>query len=72
MAKVKIIDIRDRPKFVGPGKREVNVEILYETEKGYTGSITLAKKDLSEEKIQEAIRADMAVEEKILGEKITV
>ena len=72
MAKVKIVDIRDRPKFIGPGKREVNVEILYETEKGYTGSVTLAKKDLNEENIQEAIRKDMSVQEKILGEKISV
>lgn len=72
MTQVKIVDIRDRPKLIGPGKREVNVEIIYETEKGYSGSITLAKKDMSEEKIQKAIRADMAVQEKILGEKITV
>ena len=72
MAQVKIADIRDRPKLIGPGKREVNVEILYETEKGYSGSITLAKKDLTKEKIQEAIRADMAVQEGILGETIKV
>ncbi len=72
MAKVKIFDIRDRPKFIGPGKREVDVEILYETEKGYSGSVTLPKRDITEEKIQEAIRNDMRVEEKILGEKISV
>ena len=72
MAKVKIVDIRDRPKFVGPGKREVDVEVIYETEKGYSGSVTLAKKDLNEESIQKAIRADMAVQEKILGETIKV
>lgn len=72
MAQVKIVDIRDRPKLIGPGKREVNVEIIYETAKGYSGSVTLAKKDLSEENIQKAIREDMAVQEKILGETIKV
>lgn len=72
MTEVKIIDIRDRPKFVGPGKREVNVEIIYETERGYSGSVSLPKRDLSEKKIQEAIKADMSVQEKILGEKISV
>lgn len=72
MTQVKIVDIRDRPKLIGPGKREVNVEIIYETEKGYSGSVTLAKKDLSEENIQKVIRADMAIQEKILGETIKV
>lgn len=72
MAKVKILDMRDRPKFVGPGKREVDVEIVYETEKGYSGSVMLSKRDLSEKNIQEAIKKDMEVQEKLLGEKITV
>lgn len=72
MTKVKIVDIRDRPKFVGPGKREVNVEIIYETKKGYSGSITLPKKDINAEKIQKAIREDMSVQEAMLGEEISV
>lgn len=72
MTKVKIVDMRDRPKFVGPGKREVDVEIVYETEKGYSGSITLPKRDLNEKNIQEAIKRDMEVQERLLGEKITV
>jgi len=72
MAKVKIIDIRDRPKFVGPGKREVYKEYLYKTAKGYLGSVTLPKTGLTEEKIQKAIREDMEIDEKILGEEITV
>ncbi|MBE9592812.1 MAG: hypothetical protein IMF19_04965 [Proteobacteria bacterium] len=72
MTQVKIVDIRDRPKLIGPGKREVNVEIIYETEKGYSGSVSLAKKDLSEENIQKAIRGDMEVQERILGETIKV
>ena len=72
MTQIKIVDIRDRPRLIGPGKREVNVEILYETEKGYSGSVTIAKKDMTKEKIQEAIRADMKVQEAILGEKIEV
>jgi len=72
MAKVKIVDIRDRPKLVGPGKREVDVEVLFETAKGYRGSVTLAKKELSEKKLQEAIKKEIEVQEKVLDTEIEV
>lgn len=72
MTKIKILDIRDRPKFIGPGKRAVDQEWLYETAKGHSGSVVLPKEGITEEKVHEAIRKDIALSEKLLGTEISV
>jgi hypothetical protein len=72
MGKVKIVDMKERVRFTAPGKRETDVDVAYETEKGYRGTVTLAKKGLTEEKVIEVIREDMRTQEGLLEKEITV
>jgi hypothetical protein len=72
MTKVKIVNMRDKPRLLGPGRREVDIEVLYETESGYSGSITLPKKGLTEEALQQAIHEDIALQEEVLGKELEV
>lgn len=72
MTKIKIVDIKERVKFVAPGKRETEVDILYETAKGYVGTVSLPKVGFTEEKIREKIKRDMQTQEALLGTEITL
>lgn len=72
MTKIKIVDMKERVQFIAPGKRQTLVDILYSSAKGYSGTVTIPKDELTEKRILNAIRADVETQEKLLGTEIEV
>ena len=65
--KIRIENVIERVRFVGPDRREVDLEVTYLTDKGYRGTVTVPKADVTEEKIWKAVTADSKEVEKALG-----
>lgn len=67
MAKAKILDIKERTKFLSPEKSVQTLVVTYETEKGYRGTIRDIPEDATEGDIWDQIRRHMATKERLLG-----
>ncbi|TSA39878.1 hypothetical protein D4Q85_00655 [bacterium] len=68
MGKATIVNIVEHPLHIAPGKVEVDLEIMYRTAKGFEGTVTISKKGATEERIWDAVFADMKTVETVMGE----
>lgn len=69
--KIKILSKREMPHYISPGVVETLVEITYRTEDGYEGSVSIPKKELTEERVKQEIKKALApIKEAIPGELI--
>jgi len=66
MAKAKILDIRERTKWLGPDKSVQTLVVTYETEKGFRGTIRDIPEDASEDDVWDQIRRRMKTKERLL------
>lgn len=69
MGKIKIELITERRRWVGPDRLDIDLEVTYLTEKGYRGTVTVPKKDVTEEIIWAAVKKDSEEVEKVLSEE---
>lgn len=66
MAKAKILDIRERTKWLGPDKSVQTLIVTYETEKKFRGTIRDIPEDASEDDIWAQIHRHMKTKENLL------
>ena len=67
MTKVKIQDIKERTRFLGPDKSEVTLDVTYETEKGFRGVVKGLPQKATEDEIWDAVRKAAEVPERMIG-----
>lgn len=65
--KVKIDEIVERVVVSRPGVRERVLTVTYTTEKGYVGTLEIAKEGMTEKSLLAVIKKDAAVVEVVLG-----
>jgi len=67
MTKAKIIDIKERIRFLGPDKSETTLDVTYETEKGFRGTVKGLPLKATEDEIWDAVMKAAEVPERMIG-----
>ena len=71
MGKVRIINIRERTRWITPERSESTLEVTFETEAGIRGTVTGLKPDASEEEIWEAVKEKAKKIERLMGTTVS-
>jgi len=69
---IEITDMREFLTHPRPGIVETQVHITYRTPEGATGTITIPKKEMSEERIKEELKKAVRPEFKLVGKKLSI
>jgi len=69
MAKVKIVDVKERTRFLGPDKSETMLDVTFETEKGFRGTVKGLPLKATEDEIWEAVWKAAEVPERMIGKE---
>ncbi len=69
MTKVKILDIKERTRWLAPDKPETTLEVLYETENRFRGTVKGLPSVSTEEEIWAAVRKAAKVPESLIGKE---
>lgn len=69
MTKVKIVDIKERIRWLAPDKPETTLEVTYETESGFRGTVKKLPSVSTEEEIWAAVRKAAKVPESMMGKE---
>lgn len=69
MTKVKIVDIKERIRWLAPDKSETTLEVTYETESGFRGTVKGLPLVSTEEEIWAAVRKAAKVPESLIGKE---
>lgn len=69
MTKVKILDIKERTRWLAPDKPETTLEVLYETENKFRGTVKGLPSVSTEEEVWAAVRKAAKVPEGLIGKE---
>lgn len=69
MTKIKIIDIKERTRFLSPDKSETMIDVTYETGKGFRGVVKGLPVTSTENEIWERVRKAAEVPDLMMGKE---
>lgn len=67
MGKVKIVDIRPRTRFISPERSVTTLDVTYETEKGFRGTVKDLPEKATEDEIWAAVAKAGKTPDKLMG-----